>query len=482
MTATRVLLTLIVAAATLVIAAGDGLRAGKRDRSDRTRTDAAQVATPGARAPGDPEIALVLVARGLADPVAVAAPDDQSGRLFVAERDGRIRVIDRDGDLLDEPFLDVSAEVQAAYMEQGLLGIAFHPSFKTNGRLFVAYTDFRTNGDTFIKKFRVSDDDPNRADPDSGRLLLAVDQSFVEHNGGTLQFGPDGYLYIGMVDGGHGGDPYDYAQDRGSLLGNLLRIDVDGSGELPYGIPEDNPFAGLGRTDSPFGTTATPERERRSEREGRSEIAPATLSIADGRLDPRQEIWALGLRNPWQFAFDPATGDLFIPDAGQRRWEEINRAPAGAAGGANFGWDWLEATHCYPEDMARCPRQQVGELPIAEYEQGDNGCAIVGIGVYRGNSSPELDGAYFHSDFCTDKVWSLKRHDDGTWRYVELLDAAVHALGSGQDAAGELYLTTTETPPGGGRPSPETLTGAVWRIVAADSVPDGVEVATTDSP
>ncbi len=482
MTATRVLLALIVAAAIIGVAADDDLHAGKRDRSQRSGTDAAQVATPGARAPVDPEIALVLVARGLADPVAVAAPDDQSGRLFVAERPGRIRVIDRDGDLLDEPFLDVSAEVQAAYMEQGLLGLAFHPSYRTNGRFFVAYTDFRTNGDTFIKEFRVSEDDPNRADPDSGRLLLAIDQPFVEHNGGTLQIGPDGYLYIGMGDGGHGGDPYDYAQDRGSLLGKLLRIDVDGSGELPYGIPEDNPYTGLGRTDNPFGTTMPPDRERRGARQERPEIAPATLSIADGRLGPRQEIWALGLRNPWQFSFDPATGDLFVPDAGQRRWEEINLVPAGAGGGANFGWDWLEATHCYPEDVAQCPRQQVGELPIAEYEHGDNGCAIVGIGVYRGDRSPELDGAYFHADFCTGKIWSLKRHDDGTWRYVELLDAAVHALGSGQDSAGELYLTTTESPPAVDGQPPETPTGAVWRIAAADSVSSGDDVAATDDP
>lgn len=198
---------------------------------------------PGGTLPGNPEIQLVKVAGGLADPVNVAAPNDGSGRLFIVERVGRIRILDADGNLLDEPFLDLTELVQNDYLEQGLLGLAFHPDFANNGRFYVNFTDYHTNGDTFVMEFVVSDDDPNVANREGGRLLLAVDQPYVNHNGGTIHFGPDGYLYIGLGDGGLGGDPYDTAQDRASLLGKLLRIDVDPVGGLAYGIPADNPYS-----------------------------------------------------------------------------------------------------------------------------------------------------------------------------------------------------------------------------------------------
>ena len=254
--ARRRAITAVLLALTLAVALA-GLSATSRERRrDKRDTAATVVATPGGILPGNPTIQLIKVAEGLADPVAVAAPDDGSGRLFVVERFGRIRVIDRDGNLLDEPFLDLSGQVASAYIEQGLLGLAFHPEFWSNGRFFVAFTKFRTNGDTVIEEYHVAADDPSRADAKSGRLLLSVDQPFVEHNGGALAFGPDGYLYIGLGDGGHSGDPYDNAQDRSSLLGKILRIDVDADGATPYGIPAGNPFAMSERTDSPFAPAA----------------------------------------------------------------------------------------------------------------------------------------------------------------------------------------------------------------------------------
>ena len=198
---------------------------------------------PDGTLPGNPQIQLVKVAEGLADPINVAAPADGSGRLFIVERVGRIRVLDKGGNVLPDPFLDLTELVQNDYLEQGLLGLAFHPDYATNGRFYVDFTDYHTNGDTFVMEFHVSGDNPNVADRESGKLLLAIDQPYVNHNGGSIHFGPDGFLYIGTGDGGMGGDPYDNAQDRSSLLGKMLRIDVDSGGGDPYGIPADNPYA-----------------------------------------------------------------------------------------------------------------------------------------------------------------------------------------------------------------------------------------------
>ncbi|MCA9863151.1 MAG: PQQ-dependent sugar dehydrogenase, partial [Thermomicrobiales bacterium] len=289
---------------------------------------AAQVATPvvdlnttlpvqpGGTLPGNPEIQLIKVAGGLADPVNIAAPDDGTGRLFIVERVGRIRILDADGTLLEEPFLDISELVQNDYLEQGLLGLAFHPDYANNGRFYVNFTDYHTNGDTFVMEFVVSDDNPNVANRAGGRLLLAVDQPYVNHNGGTIHFGPDGYLYVGMGDGGLGGDPYDTAQDRASLLGKLLRIDVDPVGGLAYGIPADNPYSEARIVQSNSITDVIGETEGLS------------LEAAYYHPAARPEIWAWGLRNPWQFNFDSATGDLYIADVGQVTWEEINFQPA----------------------------------------------------------------------------------------------------------------------------------------------------------
>ena len=445
----------------------------------------ATAAAIGIATPGDlglPTVQLVLVADGLAEPVAVAAPDDGSNRLFVVERFGRVRIVDGRGALLEKPFLELSAVIQSSYLEQGLLGLAFHPSYPQNGRFFVAYTDYRTNGDTFVVEYAVSPDDPNVADPRSGRLLLAVDQPFVEHNGGTLQFGPDGYLYIGLGDGGHKGDPYDHDQDRTSLLGKLLRIDVDAEGSAPYAIPPDNPFVGDSRNDSPFVPAATPAEAEGGLRRNhpRPRFPNAVISDAGVIEQARPGIWALGLRNPWLFAFDSKTGDLYIPDVGHRTWEEINAEPAGSLGGVNYGWDWQEGSHCYPDDVPACPRQQIGALPVAEYAHGNDFCAIVGIGVYRGAMSPSLDGAYFHADYCSGTIWALRRTADHAWRRLPVLDTALRINGGGQDAAGELYVAAS-----GGQTGPYVdpyghPLGSLWRLVAAEDVWAGARTAPAD--
>ncbi len=394
-----------------------------------------------------PAIHLVKVAEGVADPVNVAAPPDSSGRLFVVERFGSVRIIDAAGNLLEEPFLDLSATVQSDFLEQGLLGLAFHPNYAANGRFFVDFTDRRTNGDTFLMEYRVSAENPNKADRKSGRLLLTVDQPFQNHNGGTIRFGPDGYLYIAVGDGGASGDPYDNAQDRASLLGKLLRIDVDADGALPYAIPPDNPFAERGRSES---------------------------RSAPGRYRP--EIWAYGLRNPWQFTFDPETGDLYATDVGQHAWEEVNFQAADAGGGQNYGWNLMEGFHCYPRDDAECGSLQLGVLPAAEYSHDDGSCAVTGVGVYRGELSPSLEGIYFNADFCSGKIWGLAR-SEGAWVYQELLDTALLITGSGQDGDGELYLTTCECAVERYRDPFQDPRGAIWRLVALDRIPEGAETA-----
>ncbi|HEV2109185.1 MAG TPA: PQQ-dependent sugar dehydrogenase, partial [Thermomicrobiales bacterium] len=386
------------------------------------------VAQPGGTLPGDPAVELVKVADGLIDPVNVASAGDGSGRLFVLERTGTIRIITAEGELLPEPYLDISEVVTTEFLEQGLLGLAFHPRFTEVGKFYVYFTDYRTNGDTFVVQFQTSATDPNVADPDSARVLLTQEQPYVNHNGGTIHFGPDGYLYIALGDGGLAGDPYNTAQDTDEMLGSLLRIDVDAQGQGDdYAIPEGNPFSAQ---TAPFG--------------GEVLYSPRANQLAQtDQYYPgaAPEIWAYGLRNPWQFSFDPANGDLYIADVGQNAWEEINYLPAGEGAGTNFGWDFLEASHCYPPEEAGCA--QVGTLPVAEYSH-EVGCSIAGIGVYRGEDYPSLDGIYFNSDFCSGRIWGLARDEGDAWQYAELLDTELLVTGSGQGEDGALYLTACE--------------------------------------
>jgi glucose/arabinose dehydrogenase len=308
---------------------------------------------------------------------------DGSGRLFVIEKEGRIRIIEND-QLLDTPFLDITDRVGSNGNEQGLLGLAFHPQYQENGRFFLNYTD--TRGDTVIARFQVSDD-PNVVDPNSEVPLFGYDQPYANHNGGAMVFGPDGYLYIGSGDGGSQGDPNGNAQNTGVMLGKILRVDVDSTD--PVGVPPDNPFG--------------------------------------------NEVWAYGLRNPWRISFDRANGDLYIGDVGQGNWEEIDFLPAGSPGGANFGWDHREGAHDYegggPQGMID---------PVAEYSHPEGGCSVTGGYVYRG-SMPEWNGIYIYGDYCTGMIWGLIQIDGG-WQTQLLFDVDVTITSFGQDENGELYL------------------------------------------
>ena len=294
------------------------------------------VVRPGGTLPGNVAVQLVKVADGLVDPVNIANAGDGSGRLFIVQRTGQIRIIDQAGTLLEEPFLDISALVNIHHQEQGLLGLAFHPDYAQNGLFYVYYSDWRTNGDHFLVERKVSADDPNKADPDSSRVLLSEEDPFTNHNGGTLRFGPDGYLYLSIGDGGSAGDPYDNAQDLSNVLGKIIRIDVNSQGGEPYAIPADNPFAGTGVVQA-------------------EPAAGRAAQTGDYRPDARPEIWAYGMRNPWQFSFDRTNGDLYIADVGQNRWEEINYQAGGTPGGQNYGWDLLESAHCYPPAASADP-------------------------------------------------------------------------------------------------------------------------------
>jgi glucose/arabinose dehydrogenase/plastocyanin len=400
-------------------------------------------ATPQGTLPGDPQVQLVQVADGLIDPINVTNAGDGSGRLFVIERVGTIRII-QDGQVLPDPFLDISSLVKTDFLEQGLLGLAFHPDYENNGRFFVYYSNYQTNGAHTLEEYAVSADNPNVADPESNRILFQIPDPYTNHNGGTINFGPDGYLYIAIGDGGRAGDPFDNAQDLSNFFGKILRIDVD-SEQMPYGIPEDNPFAEAGK------------RLQSSQYEEPGRYHP----------DGSPEIWMYGLRNPWQFSFDMDTGELYVTDVGQNFWEEINVAAAGE-GGQNYGWDHLEGTHCYPADVTECLPFGVG--PVAEYDHATGGCSITGLGVYRGETSATLDGIYFASDFCTGTVWGLVRDDAGAWVFSEVLHTSLLVTGAGQGEDGELYATSCSCVFSRDYDPYTQSNGIVWQVVQADQV------------
>jgi len=342
------------------------------------------------------DLRLEPVARGFNAPLIATNAADGSNRLFVGEQAGLIWTV-VDGERSSSPFLDISSRITVGG-EQGLLGLAFHPSFEDNGKLYVNYTD--VNGNTVIAEYRASGD---RADPDSERVLLSIDQPFANHNGGALAFGADGYLYIATGDGGGAGDPEGNGQDLGTLLGKLLRIDVDGeSSGRPYSIPSDNPFT------------------------NRDGAAP--------------EVWAFGLRNPWRFGFDEDTRTLWIADVGQGELEEINVADAGR-GGLNYGWDVMEGTACYEsEDCDRSGKV----LPVAEYGH-DQGCAVTGGTIYRGRRFPDMRGGYFFGDYCSGIMWALPADRPNSQPLVKVLESGRAISSFGVDERGEMYLTDLAT-------------------------------------
>lgn len=413
--------------------------------------DAAQ---PGGTLPGDPQVQLVQVATGLADPVNVANAGDGSGRLFIVERTGTIRIV-QDGQMLDEPFLDIQNLVKVDFLEQGLLGLAFHPDYASNGRFFVYYSDYSSNGAVTLASYTVSTDDPNLADAQSATILFQFPDPYINHNGGTIKFGPDGYLYIAIGDGGLAGDPWDNAQDLSSPFGKILRIDVDGGD--PYGIPADNPFAEGGRVLS-RGSIDEPGRYH---------------------PDARPEIWAYGLRNPWQFSFDSETGEMYIADVGQNYWEEVNVIAADEAG-ANFGWDHLEATHCYPGDVTEC--LPYGVAPVAEYPHEGSACSITGVGVYHSDTGSALEGVYFNSDYCSGEIWGLARDVSGAWAYSVVLETDLLVSGAGYGEDGALYLTSCTCLYSRDYDPRDDPNGVVWQLVPADQVPDGAVVVPTPAP
>ena len=348
--------------------------------------------------------ALHLVSGALDAPVFVTAPPGDTDRLFVVEQGGRIRVLRHDS-LLATPFLDVSSHITSGG-ERGLLSLAFHPGYAQNGLCVVYFTDL--HGDSRVVRYRVSAD-PNVADATSGDTILAVDQPYPNHNGGLLLFGPDGKLYVGLGDGGSSGDPLGNGQSLGTLLGKILRLDVDLP--APY-IPGDNPFVGT--------------------------------------AGARGEIWLYGLRNPWRFSFDRETAGLYLADVGQGAWEEVDVLPPGSPGGANFGWNVMEGNHCY--GTSSCDRTGLVP-PVTEYGHAD-GCSVTGGYVYRGVRVPGLRGLYLYGDYCSGWVRSFRLAGGRAAESREWPALAVSGgLSSfGEDPRGDVYLTT--------------LSGNLYRIVA----------------
>lgn len=365
---------------------------------------------PSLLAPAQPlaEVSLVLqqIATGLAYPVAITHAGDGSGRLFITLQGGRI-VIYNGTQILPTPFLDISTLVSCCG-ERGLLSTAFHPQYSNNGFFYVFYTNL--NGDLVIARYSRSSNNPNVADPSSALILLTIPHpTYSNHNGGQLQFGPDGYLYIATGDGGGGGDPFNHGQNKETLLGKLLRIDVN-SGS-PYSIPPTNPFVGQPGAD---------------------------------------EIWAYGLRNPWRFSFDRLTGDLFIADVGQNNWEEVNFQAANSPGGHNYGWRLMEGAHCY-NPPTNCNDGTL-TLPILEYGH-TLGCSITGGYRYRGTKIPVLSGAYLYGDYCSGRIWGAI-FNGTSWVTTELLDSPYNISTFGEDENGEIYLAHHHA-----------SSGAIYRIV-----------------
>jgi glucose/arabinose dehydrogenase len=373
-----------------------------------------------------PELQLERITGGLERPTHAIHAGDGSGRLFVVEKAGRI-VIVREGAVQEQPFLDIRDRVGSVGSEQGLLSVAFPPDYASKGYFYVNYTD--TEGDTVVARYRLAGEEtPDQADPTSEQVLLRITQPYGNHNGGQIAFGPDGYLYIGMGDGGAAGDPQNKAQTTDDLLGKMLRIDVETNpDEATYLVPPDNPF------------------------------------VDDADYAP--EIWATGVRNPWRFAFDSETGDMYMADVGQNELEEINVQPASSGGGENYGWRCFEGTEVFDSSAPPCDDLAFREtltMPVAEYSH-DLGCSVTGGFVYRGTAYPALQGIYFYADYCSGRVWGMRQAGD-TWETAQLLNADYRIATFGADEAGRLYVLSI----GSGElfeltiPSPRALSEAVF--------------------
>lgn len=333
----------------------------------------------------------IKISEAFERPVYLTHADDD--RLFVVEKQGIVLIV-QDETVLATPFLDIEAKVGSGGSEQGLLSLAFAPDYAETGAFYVYYNDRR--GDSIIARYQVSDD-PNIADPNSETIILTQDQPYGNHNGGLVKFGNDGYLYIGLGDGGSGGDPQGHGQNLNTLLGAILRLDVSNL-STTYTIPSGNPF----------GTA----------------------------------IWAYGLRNPWRFSFDQATGDLYIADVGQNQYEEINVQAAGSFGGENYGWNVFEGNHDFRN--ANATNRDAFVFPIHEYSHSGGACSVTGGYVYRGEALPALQGKYFYGDWCSGTIWTLAREGDG-WVNVQFMDTDFNISSFGEGADGELYLLSFDS-------------------------------------
>jgi glucose/arabinose dehydrogenase len=359
----------------------------------------ASSAQESATAADPPTLALGTPVGGFTSPVGITNANDGSGRLFVVEQGGRIRVI-KNGAALTTPFLDISARISSGG-ERGLLGLAFAPDYARRGHFYVNYTN--RAGNTVISRFRRSASNPDAADPASEQVVITIAQPFANHNGGQLAFGRDGYLYVGMGDGGDAGDPGNRAQNPAELLGKILRIDVETGRPYTYTVPASNPYV----------------------------VRPGF----------RGEIWALGVRNPWRFSFDRLTADLFIADVGQGSFEEIDFQPVPSLGGQNYGWRIMEGTHCFDQN----PCDQTGlTLPVVEYDHSAGNCSVTGGYVYRAAAFPRMQGLYFYGDFCSGRIWGLQRQSQA-WVNTLLLDTSIQISAFGEDEAGNLYAASYGT-------------------------------------
>ncbi len=351
---------------------------------------------------------LATVTAGLSSPIGIVNAGDGSGRLFVLERNGALRVVAANGTLQGAAFVDLSDRVLGGG-EQGLLGVAFHPGFETNRRLFVHYTR-KGDGAGIVSELTAAANG-NSANPASERVLLTIPDQFPNHNGGQLAFGSNGYLYIGLGDGGGGGDPLGSGQSLQTLLGKILRIDVNGAHAAgkEYAIPPNNPYAS--------GGAGLPE------------------------------IWAYGLRNPWRFSFDRSNGDLWIGDVGQNAWEEIDRQPGGSAGGENYGWNAKEGNHCFSSACSSV----TSVAPIAEYSH-DLGCSVTGGYVYRGATQPKMSGIYLFGDYCSGTIFSVLAGGGAQVpKPVDSTGIQISSFGEGEN--GEIYVVGLGT-------------GTLYRIIA----------------
>jgi glucose/arabinose dehydrogenase len=387
------------------------------------------VANPGGALPGNPQIALVKVADGFLDPINVANAGDGSGRIFVVERAGRIKIVNKDGSVNADPFLDLTSinplgnDVQTGFVEQGLYAVAFHPDFANNGHFYVHYASLPFNGDGMIVRFTVDPASPDVVDADrtnaTAKVIMRIEQPWYNHNGGQIEFGPDGMLYIGSGDGGWEGDPYEAGQDLSTPLGKILRINVDVEDDsIPYTIPADNPFASASaeRLMVLFGITE----------EQFSKIKTRSLP----------EIWSYGVRNPYEFAFDPANGNMFIADVGQNHWEEILFEKAGE-GGHNYGWPRMEASFCHP-----------------------------------------MTGVSLAGDWCSGRVFGLG-WDGSKWQLQEMMQTGLQFTAGGYDEDGMVLAVNANNFYLADEGPDTNPPGQLWRVMAAGDVPAGAEVAAT---